>query len=410
MKELPDLHGHRAIAIDLETRDDNLKEKGSGGVHKDGYILGVAVATKEWQTYLPINHPETDNWKLEQVLEWMEHITSSPATTVYGANIKYDLEWLRAFGCNVSGPFFDVLIAEPLIDENQRTYNLSRISEKYLAEEYWKQSGGLDKLVEERLGRYKGDARALLWKMPACDVAEYAKMDALCCLHIADKQKEIIHEQKLDKVFDLESRLIPVLLDMRFQGVRIDMDRVGEVKQTLTARLRVEKDELRAMTGRTINVNAAASIAPAFDDLGIIYPRTKKTKAPSFKADWLAACPAPLADRILGIRKKEKIVGTFLDGHLSGFAVNGRVHSNFNQLRAGEYGSVSGRFSSSKPNMQQIPSRDPEWASIIRSLMIPEDGEEWWKNDWSLCRLQRIGGHGLPPVGSGHGRSRTWES
>jgi DNA polymerase I-like protein with 3'-5' exonuclease and polymerase domains len=388
---LPDLSGAKAIAFDLETKDDGLAEKkGPGGVHGHGYILGVAVAVDGWQEYISINHPDTDNMPEEPTLAWLRKQLGNPNQVKVGANILYDLEWLRWAGVEVYGRLFDTHVAEPLIDENQRRYNLEAMSQKYLAKKYWKQKDNMEEIVTEILGKCKGDPRAHLWQLPARAVRDYAIADAVATLRVAYAQKKILKEMELECVFDVEMRLVPMLLDMRFKGVRIDESRVEEVRDQIIKQQVKAQKVLNKTAGCEVNVNAAASIARAFDNAGIEYPRTAKTKAPSFTKEFLGAHQSPLAKQVLVVRKAHKVLSTFIEGHIMGHIHNGRIHPSFHQLRSDDSGTVSGRFSASNPNVQQIPSRDKEFAPLIRGLFIPEDGCLWWKNDWSQIEYRLI--------------------
>ena len=119
-----------------------------------------------------------------------------------------------------------------------------------------------------------------------------------------------------------------------------------------------------------------------FKSLGLEYEETEKSKAPSFTKRFLSGHSHPIARKILEIREYNKANTTFIDTILK-HQYEGRIHCQFNQLRSEDGGTVSGRFSSSNPNLQQVPSRHPEIKELIRGLFIPEDGCRWGSFDYS---------------------------
>ena len=139
---------------------------------------------------------------------------------------------------------------------------------------------------------------------------------------------------------------------------------------------------IKRLVGHDVEIWAAASIAKAFDKVGISYPRTEKG-APSFTKTFLSEHPHELAQSIVKARNLNKTQGSFIDGLIKHVARDGRVHSHINQVRSDQGGTVSGRISMNNPNMQQIPSRDPEIGPLIRRLFMPEEGEQWAAIDFS---------------------------
>jgi DNA polymerase I-like protein with 3'-5' exonuclease and polymerase domains len=382
-KELPNLKEASLISLDLETRDEGLaKNLAPGGVTKDGYIIGIAVAVKGWSGYFSLRHPDSFNWSIPLVKKWFKDnfCTSTP---IIGANIKYDLEWLRSEGFKTTGPYYDVQISEPLLNENLRKYNLDSLMVRYLPPKYAKATEDLDIGVKETLGKVKGKPQQHLWKLPAKLVGAYAEMDAIGPLLIHHKQMKRIKEENLQEVWQLEHDLIPLLLDMRFNGVRIDVDNLEIQGTKMKRQLKRQQKKLDVLAGYKMNPNAAASIAPAFDAQGIVYPRTIKTNAPSFTKPWLEQHPSELAQQLAKVRKLDKLCSMFIEGAFHQYIQGDRIYCQFHQLATDTNGTVSGRYSASHPNLQQIHSRDPVLAPIMRSLFIPEDEEDWWKNDYN---------------------------
>ena len=140
--------------------------------------------------------------------------------------------------------------------------------------------------------------------------------------------------------------------------------------------------KIKGIVGKDVEIWAAQSIAQAFDKTGLEYPRTEKG-APSFTKQFLSEHPHELAQSIVQARAYNKINGTFIDGLLRYVGPDGRIHGHINQIRSEDGGTVSGRVSMSNPNLQQIPARDPELGPMIRSLFLPEEGEQWASIDFS---------------------------
>ena len=389
-KELPNLRGADLIGFDLETKDEGLSQGlGPGGVFGLGHILGVSVATSDgYSGYFPLRHPESNNWDVSTIKRWAKDQLTGPEPKV-GANIKYDLEWWRKEGFQIKGPFYDVQIAEPLLNETRGRYNLQSLCEEHLPEKYWKASAHLDENARNVLGSFKGNAAAHLWKLPARLVGVYAEMDAVSVIKLIQLQLKRLEADDLMRVWDVETRLTPLLLDMRFQGVRVHTKRAEQLVLDFDADVEHLNRRLKKLAGKCVNVRASASIAEACDQLGIEYPQTDKGN-PSFVKEWMAAHDAPFMKLVHQTRRAETARDTFLKSAILGHLHNGRLHSQFHQTKSDDYGAATGRFSSSDPNLQQVPSREATGADRIRALFIPEPREEWWKIDFSQIEYRLI--------------------
>lgn len=385
---LPDISGAKRIAIDTETYDPDLKTKG-GSVRTGGYVVGIAVATDDHSWYFPIEHEQGQNMDRSEVIAWAKKMFALPMDKVF-ANAMYDLDYLAHMGITVGGRIHDVQIAEPLIDESARSYSLDNLAQKYLKES--KVDDELYEYCATHFGGRVGRAQAgNIWRCPADIVAPYARGDVELPLRILDKQLEVIERESLHQVYDMECALLPMLLAMRQRGVAVNKGRVDELKEEYAVEIPKIQDSINDMAGMHVNVNAAQSLAEAFENLGIEYATTE-LGTPSFTADILKANDHPIAQLILDLKRATKMSTVFLEGYLSKYAIehgggDWRVHTHFNQLRSDEYGTVSGRFSSSYPNLQNIPAGE-----AMRSLYIPDEGEDWYKLDYSQVEY-RIASH-----------------
>jgi DNA polymerase I-like protein with 3'-5' exonuclease and polymerase domains len=373
--ELPDLTDCKEIAIDVETRDPNLKNKGPGWPTKDGEVIGYAVATHHWSGYLPVKHFGGGNLDNGIVRRWLQKQLSCGADKIMH-NAQYDLGWLRAEGFDVNGRVIDTMVTANLLDENRFSYSLNALGYDYLGKV--KSEKGLTEAARD----FGVDPKGEMWKLPAMYVGQYAEMDATLTLDLWTKFKTMIDAEGLTEIWTLETELIPYLVEMTLRGIRVDLDRAERSKQEVMKRERGLIKEIKDLAGMDVDIWAAASISKAFDALSIPYPRTEKG-APSFTKSFLTDHQHPLAKAIAGARAYNKINGTFIDGILKYVGTDGRIHGHINQIRSDDGGTVSGRISMSNPNLQQIPSRDPVLGPMIRSLFLPDEGKQWASIDFS---------------------------
>jgi len=366
------------IALDIEGVDPDIKTKGPGAHRKDGKVVGVGIAYSSTRAiYYPLAHADTSRCipSPGRFYDWLREEAQRFHGEITGANLIYDLDWLRTRH-NVTFPHAkirDVQIAEPLIDENRMTYKLGALSLDYLGE--GKYTDGLSSL-------YGKDYISHMDLVDPGWAAEYCEKDCTLAWQILDKQMPIIHQQGLMQVFDVESRLMPLLLEMRHYGVRVNLEAAEIAYQRTLDEFRDSKAKIKELCGIAVEVWTAGSIAQAFKRLDLPYPTTAKG-SPSFKKEWLAAHPHPLAKEIVRAREYDKIGGTFLKSYILDSHVDGRLFCQFNQLKSDDSGAVSGRFSSSNPNLQNIPARHPVLGPLCRSIFIPEEGMDWGCADWS---------------------------
>ena len=374
-EHLPDLSGEKIIAVDVETRDPNLINLGPGWSRKDGNLIGIAVAASEWSAYLPIAHEGGGNMAKDIVLRWLQDQLNHGMSVVFH-NAQYDLGWLLTEGIEVKGTILDTMIAAPLLDENRFSYSLNALGATYLGQ----------RKAEDELRRaahqHGVDAKAEMWKLPAGRVAEYAEMDASLTLKLWHVLHKKLIEDDCERILDVELSLLPMIFEMRRRGVRVDVDKAEQTKTFLEGKEKKLLKEIKDDSDIHLEPWNAKSLAMVFDNLGLSYQRTAKSDAPSFTKHFLKSHDHPIARKILEVREYNKANTTFVDTILN-HQYNGRIHCQFNQLRSDEGGTVSGRFSSSNPNLQQVPSRHPEIKSLIRGLFVPEEGCRWGSFDYS---------------------------
>ncbi len=373
--EFPDLRQVDEIAIDLETKDPDLIKRGSGSVTGNGEVIGIAVATKHFKGYFPIAHEGGGNMDKVRVLTWLKDILEAPSTKVFH-NAIYDVCWLRAMGFKINGDIACTMIAAAVTDENRFRYDLNSLSWHYLG--YGKNEAALAEAASE----WGIDPKSEMYKLPAMHAGAYAERDAEVTLGLWQEMKKEIINQDLEDIFDLESDLFHCLVDMRFKGVRVNIERAHQMKKEMKT---AEQDLLHKIKGETnidTQIWAARSIANVFDMLRLEYPRTDKTQAPSFTKNFLQEHKHPVVRMIAQAREINKAHTTFIDSILR-HEHKGRIHAEINQLRNAGGGTVTGRFSYQNPNLQQIPARNKDLGPKIRSLFIPEEGHKWGVFDYS---------------------------
>ena len=373
-ESFPDLSGYQYVAIDLETRDPNLKTRGSGSVIGQGEIIGVAVAVEGWSGYYPIGHRE-GNMDKRKVLEWITKVCADENTKIFH-NAMYDVCWLKAYGIKINGFIIDTMVMLSLIDENRRWYSLNSASYDYLGEVKSEQS------LREAAEAAGVDAKSEMYKLPAMYVGSYAEKDAELTLELFRVLSREIQKQNLQNVFDLETNLFPCLVEMRFKGVRVDVEQAHTLKQKLVSQEEELLLQVKKETGIETQIWAARSIAKVFDKLELDYLRTEKTQSPSFTKNFLQEHKHPLVQKIAKAREINKAHTTFIDTILK-HEHKGRIHADINPIKSDQGGTVTGRFSYSNPNLQQIPARNKDLGPMIRGLFIPEKDHTWGCFDYS---------------------------
>ncbi len=373
--DLPDLTEAKRIAIDVETRDPNIKANGPGWATGDGEVVGYAIATDTWSGYIPIRHNGGGNLDEKIVNRWLKKVFECPADKIMH-NAQYDAGWIRRMGFDLKGKIFDTMLIGSLLDENRFSYSLNALAFDYL------DKTKSEKLLNEAAQAFGLDPKSEMYKMPAMFVGPYAEADAEITLELFNFFQSKIITEGVSDIVDLETRLLPCLIDMTWRGVRVDLDKAERLRDELLKREKGVLQSIRKLTGMDVEIWAAQSIAKAFEKLELSYPRTEKD-APSFTKSYLSDHVHELPKLIVEARNLNKTSGTFINTILKHCRSDGRIHSHINQIRSDDGGTVSGRISMNNPNLQQIPARDPELGPMIRGLFLPEEGDQWAAIDFS---------------------------
>ena len=374
-EEFPDLRQADVIAIDLETYDPDLKTMGSGAVVGRGKVVGISVAVDGYAGYFPFDHEGGGNLEKNKVIEWFTDICKSEAIKVFH-NAMYDVCWIRSMGIKINGQIVDTMIAASLVNENRFRFDLNSLGWDYCGQ------GKNESELNEAAKEWGVDPKADMWKLPAMYVGNYAERDAELTLNLWKVMQKELNDQDLGSIFELETDLFPCLVDMKFLGVKVDVSKAHELKRQLTLQEEMLLHKIKQETGLDTQIWAARSIAKVFDKLNLPFERTAKTQAPSFTKNFLSTHEHPLVKMIAEAREVNKAHTTFIDTIIK-HEYKGRIHADINQIRSDTGGTVTGRFSYSNPNLQQIPARNKDLGPLIRSLFIPESGCEWGCFDYS---------------------------
>ena len=373
--EYPDLTGYKSIAVDLETSDPNLKSLGPGWARGDGFIVGIAVAAGDYKGYFPIRHQNGHNLDPKMTMRWFKQQMDTPRIDKIMHNATYDAGWLQAEGIEVKGRIIDTMVTGAIVDENRFSYSLNNLGRDYI------DMRKDEKALRAAARDWGFDPKSEMWRMLPMDVGAYAEQDALMTLKIWQRLKIELEKQELWSIWELETSLIPLMIKMRQAGVPVDVSKAEQAREGLTKRVDQIKGSIKNQTGVDIEPWAAASVQKVFDKLNLEYKKTESGQA-SFTKQFLNLHPHPMAKEIVRLRELDKANTTFIDTILR-HEHKGRIHCEFHQLRSDDGGTVTGRFSSSNPNLQQIPARDPEIKKLIRGLFVPEQGCKWGSFDYS---------------------------
>lgn len=389
LSSLPADWGDGRVGIDCETRDEHLFTLGPG-VRRGAYIVGVSIAFEDGGTfYLPIRHGGGGNLDPDQVIAYLRDCARKFTGTLVGANLQYDLDFLNAEGITFPNVkwFRDVQVADPLINELHYSYSMEAIAGR------WNMPGKDESLLMEALAAYgyKGrKAKGGIWALHARHVGPYAEQDARLPLDILRRQEREIEDQDLWQIFNLESKVLPILSRMRQRGVAVSLPRLEHVENWARKQQQDAIDAANQTIKRRLDfsdITKTAVLAEVLREIGVDLPKTTTGKD-SVTAAVLAGIDHPVAAHLRRAKAMSTLRSTFCDG-VRAHLTNGRIHCTFNQLRrqkddgSDTEGAAFGRLSSADPNLQNQPARDPEIGPLWRSIYVPDEGGVWASMDYS---------------------------
>lgn len=326
-------------------------------------IVGMSFSVKKGEAYY-VPMPKEQN-KVTEILEVFRPLFAEKNILWIGQNIKYDMLVMKWYGIELTGGVFDTMVAHYLIEPEGRR-NMDLLSEQFL--------GYHPIEIEELIGK-KGKGQLNMRDIPKEVVKEYAAEDADVTLQLKHAIEPILEQKTVRKVFDkVDTPLIKVLAAMEFEGVKIDENFLKEYSKTLEIDASDYENKVYEEAGVKFNLASPKQLGEVLFDKLKLDPKAKKTKTGQYATgeDVLLKLAAEnkIVDDILGFRELTKLRNTYVDALPA--LINprtGRVHTSYNQTIA-----ITGRLSSTNPNLQNIPIRT-ERGKEIRKAFIPRDSD-----------------------------------
>jgi DNA polymerase I-like protein with 3'-5' exonuclease and polymerase domains len=356
------------IAIDTET---------TGLRHEVDTVFGVGIALPDGRTAYIDTRTDAPQ------VEWLRE-TIPTYDTVIAHNMKFDAAFLWQIGIRLRpDQMYCTMLAASCIDEHLPSYKLTDLAQRYLGDKK-------DEDIWPELARIFGGRptlKAQIGRLPQAPkelVGRYCRKDAVLALRLYEWQQAEIARQGIEAVVDFERMLLAPMLNIEGHGVRIDQSGLERAIADFTLRQEAQQTELDTLAGFSVNVARRTDMLKLFTPIasvggwqvGGISVASTSTGQASINADALRAIEHPAAAAVLALRKTTRILDVFLKNHLAGHLTGGRIYPNYMQSRSEDgAGTVTGRFSCSRPNIQQIPARDKDLGAVVRSLFLPDPGQ-----------------------------------
>lgn len=423
------------LALDTETSGLDWRRN-----HIVGYVVTFSDDPRD-SYYVPFRHEGTANvggqpgpdtphgWKGKLSPGEAELIAELDRSElmIVGHHLAFDLKFLSCVGYTMQPRFEDTIINEPLIDELIGRYSLDSCAHRHKVQA--KKSQLIYDHIHNKFPEVPADKKSMghFWRLSGDDpiANEYAAGDGTTTWQLRDAQMKVIKKTdvymgqevpSMELVHDIESRLIPILARMTIKGIKIDEARLEELLEHIGGTERNGSGQIDRLLNEfppDFNTKSPKDVRAWMEKHGNTdWPLTMPSKMfpngqPSFKEEWLKKSPA--GQKVVKIRKLTTLRDSFLVPARDTHIFKGRIHTEFHQLREDDFGTVTGRLSSSSPNMQAIPKHDPENSKLIRSMFIPDKGMTWGSTDYSQmeprllayysrCKVLMEGYKANPPV------------
>lgn len=378
------------LVVDLETNGLDWKRN---KIVSYGFAFGPRE--EDW-FYFPVAHASGNIEQVNRLLLFLQTELKRKPRRIIGHNLIFDLLFLHAAGIEPAGEFVCTMVTQSLINENQKSFNLAECSRimggevkkdemlyKHLAEKLnipWEEDEN-GKVTRSLKGKLMSEFHTLPGDDPV--IMEYVIGDVVSTYQLYMAQKVEIEAQDLSRVFGVEVRCTRALWNMQRFGIKVDESKLD---QAIESTKLVSQSIQAKMPIKDFNWWSPKQMRDLYKDYDQdLIPKTPKGGL-SFNSDFLET--HELGRTILEGRQADKTLNTFLEPLKNEHLFNGYVHSRYHQGKADEYGTVSGRLSSSDPNLQQIPKRNEGTTKLIRSMFIPEEGMLWSENDLSQAEYR----------------------
>ena len=345
----------KEICIDTET---------TGIDANNVQLVGLSFSnTTHTGYYIPVANDGDSTDGAKYILEKLKPLFEDETITWIGQNLKYDFLVLKWYGVILKGKTFDTMLAHYVIEpEGRRSMDI--LSEQFL--------GYAPVSIENLIGK-KGKNQGTMRDVPLDQITEYAAEDADITFQLKECFEPLLTKREVKRVFEeVENPLMQVLVDMEFEGVKVDEQFLNEYSKVLEADIKISEERVFEQAGVRFNLASPKQLGEVLFDILKIDPKAKKTKTGQYATgeDVLAKLAAKhkIVDDILNFRELSKLKSTYVDALPA--IVNpktGRIHTSYAQAVA-----VTGRLSSTNPNLQNIPIRS-ERGREVRKAFIPRD-------------------------------------
>lgn len=393
--ELPDLSREVEVAIDTETYDPSLKNNTGPGFFKcdrndpnTGFICGISAAWRDQKIYIPLRHNRKNYYDRDLVRRWLHSLARQDNTRFIFHNFQYDWGWIQSI-FDIRPPMLldDTAAMASMVNENLSSFSLDALCAEVgilgKDERLLKEHARVHKVKESELKHY-------MHEYDVGHVGPYAEQDAVSTLTLAQKLRPLLEAENLNTAYQVERDLMPLTLKMKQRGIRIDIERTRQLKKEIDTRCDEDLFKLGEMVGQRVTRKEIRSnkwLKDQFDVYHLTPPRTPASEhhsegQASFEKNFMANHEHPFPRAVHGIKHRTDLAEKFLQKFIIEYEYKGRVHPSINQFRSETGGARSHRFSYADPALQQIPSKDDEYAPLIRSCFIPEEGDFWCSIDY----------------------------
>jgi DNA polymerase-1 len=318
-----------------------------------------------------------------------------------GHNLKFDLHFSANAGVFLNRQLECTQTNEALLDEHANGFGLSDCATRRGVTA--KKGDELYAHIAQKFGGpAKRDQMAHFWRLPGNDALamDYAAGDGITTFEVWQDQRRDRDSQPVDmsRVWQLESDLIRTVFRIERRGIRIDSNRADEVRRELEGRI----SDFVSCLPEGFNVRSPSDMRKYCEDLGHTdWPLTEPSKRfpqgqPSFTEKWLSTFEE--GRRIVAIRESTNLINSFLNPLMERHAFKGRVHPSLHATAIDGFGTISGRFSCSNPNMQQVPKHNKELGKLFRSIFVPDEGMTIFEGDYSQCEPRLFAHYAREPA------------
>ncbi|MGM0375961.1 MAG: DNA polymerase I [Bacteroidota bacterium] len=367
-----------SLAADLSVSKEFCVDTETSGLDVwSAEMVGLAFSFKPGEAYyVPVSK---DKKEAKNVVLRFKDVLTDPGILKIGQNLKFDYLMLKRYGVEMEGPFFDTMVAHHLVQPGLK-HNMDYLAETYL---------DYTPVPIENLIGAKGKNQGNMRNIDPKEVTEYAGEDADVTLQLKEALQKELEAYKVESLFsDIEMPLMKVLAEMEHTGVAIDIDALKTYAKKLKGRIEDLEKQIMEEAGTEFNVASPRQVGEVLFDKLKIDDKAKKTKSGQYSTSEETLQKLrdrhPIVEHILDHRGLKKLLNTYVEALPK--LVNedtGRLHTSFNQAVV-----VTGRLSSSNPNLQNIPIREEEGREMRKAFVVTSGDYVFFSGDYSQVELR----------------------